>query len=107
MLRKLTRQSVHFNRSICSQYDQIVIRITTSAKTTDELVDLENYIQFLKGLRFMVLEPSVIELDKFIRLFNKNVLDISFKWNPIGVERYLPTDSATVIDAGVADGDNQ
>lgn len=49
MLMKLTRQSVQFNRAICAQYDQIVIRITTSAKTTDELVDLENYIEQLRS----------------------------------------------------------
>jgi len=49
MLVKLTQQSVHFNRSICAQYDQIVIKITTSAKTTDELVELEKYIEHLRS----------------------------------------------------------
>ena len=49
MTSKLTRMSFDFNRSICHQYDYIVNRITYSAKTTDELVDLEKYIDNLRS----------------------------------------------------------
>ena len=49
MTSKLARRSFDFNRSICHQYDYIVNRITSSAKTTDELVDLEKYIDNLRS----------------------------------------------------------
>lgn len=49
MTSKLTRKSFDFNRSICHQYDYIVNRITSSSKTTDELVDLEKYIDNLRS----------------------------------------------------------
>lgn len=49
MTSKLVRRSFDFNRSICHQYDHIVSRITSTAKTTDELVDLEKYIDNLRS----------------------------------------------------------
>ena len=49
MTSKLTRKSFDFNRSICHQYDYIVNRITSSSKTTDDLVDLEKYIDNLRS----------------------------------------------------------
>ena len=49
MTSKLIKKSFEFNRSICQQYDYIVNRITSSAKTTDELVDLEKYIDNLRS----------------------------------------------------------
>ncbi|RMX56942.1 hypothetical protein pdam_00011068, partial [Pocillopora damicornis] len=49
MTSKLVRKSFDFNRSICHQYDYIVNRITSSSKTTDELVDLEKYIDNLRS----------------------------------------------------------
>ena len=69
MLTRLTKRSYQFNRSICHQYDQIVNRITSPTKTTEELVELEDYIdnlrtgpllklkvrQGLEGLRILLL----------------------------------------------------
>ena len=49
MTSKLIKKSFEFNRSICQQYDYIVNRITSSAKTTEELVDLEKYIDNLRS----------------------------------------------------------
>ncbi|CAH3192981.1 unnamed protein product, partial [Porites evermanni] len=49
MTSRLIKKSFEFNRSICQQYDYIVNRITSSAKTTEELVDLEKYIDNLRS----------------------------------------------------------
>lgn len=63
MTSKLTRKSFDFNRSICHQYDYIVNRITSSSKTTDELVDLEKYIDNLRS------GPLVhLKVDKFVNV---------------------------------------
>ena len=59
MLRKLTKKSYQFNRSICHQYDVIVNCITTSSKTTDELVELEKYIDNLRTGPLLHLKVNV------------------------------------------------
>ena len=52
--------------------------------------DIQNYIIFLKGMRFMVLQPSLVEIDKFMKLFDTE-LDISFTWNPVASEQWIET----------------
>lgn len=60
--------------------------------------DIQNYVIFLKGMRFMVLQPSLIELDKFMRAIDKD-LDIKFTWNPVASEQYIET-TAVEVDSG-------
>lgn len=50
--------------------------------------DIQNYIIFLKGMRFMVLQPSLVEMDKFMKLFDES-LDISFTWNAVASEQWI------------------
>ena len=59
MMSKLTRKSFDFNRSTCHQYDYIVNRITSSSKNTDELVDLEKYIDNLRSGPLIHLKVEV------------------------------------------------
>ncbi|XP_068702145.1 dynein axonemal heavy chain 3-like [Montipora foliosa] len=61
MTSKLVRRSFDFNRSICHQYDYIVNRITSSAKNTDELVDLEKYIDNLRSGPLIHLKTELEE----------------------------------------------
>ena len=66
MTSKLTRKSFDFNRSICHQYDYIVNRITSSSKNTDELVDLEKYIDNLRSGPLIHLKVEVNLLLLFV-----------------------------------------
>ena len=50
--------------------------------------DIQNYIIFLKGMRFMVLQPSLVEMDKFMKLFDES-LDIRFTWNAVASEQWI------------------
>lgn len=66
MTSKLTRKSFDFNRSICHQYDYIVNRITSSSKTTDELVDLEKYTDNLRSGPLVHLKVEVNSALSFV-----------------------------------------
>ena len=78
MLTRLTRKSFQFNRSICHQYDEIVNRITSPAKTTEELVDLENYIDNLRTGPLLQLKASALRLLGFWITFEM-ILSIPMK----------------------------
>ena len=48
IINQITENSFHFNKRICSQYDEIVNKINGVAHDTDELVALSNYIDNLR-----------------------------------------------------------
>lgn len=48
IIDQITENSFHFNKRICSQYDEIVNKINGVAHDTDELVALSNYIDNLR-----------------------------------------------------------
>ena len=56
MISKLVQQSYQFNRSICHQFDDIVSKITSHNKSTEELVTMENFIDNLRGGPLMSLQ---------------------------------------------------
>lgn len=76
MTSKLVRKSFDFNRSICHQYDYIVNRITSSSKTTDELVDLEKYIDNLRSGPLVHLKVVLVNLHHCVTPANFS----SLKW---------------------------
>lgn len=60
--------------------------------------DLQNYVIFLEGMRFMVLQPSLVELDKFMREIDAS-LNISYEWNPVVSEQYIVNEqNAEVVE---------
>ena len=77
MTSKLTRKSFDFNRSICHQYDYIVNRITSSSKNTDELVDLEKYIDNLRSGPLVHLKVEVDSVILFVAVKLQRVLYIT------------------------------
>ena len=77
MTSKLTRKSFDFNRSICHQYDYIVNRITSSSKNTDELVDLEKYIDNLRSGPLVHLKVEVYSVLLFVAVKLQRVLYIT------------------------------
>ncbi|ESO88893.1 hypothetical protein LOTGIDRAFT_125424 [Lottia gigantea] len=48
MVSNIMTTSVEFNRAICDQYKQIVKNNAKHAETTEELVELQNYVENLK-----------------------------------------------------------
>ena len=64
MTSKLRKKSFDFNRSVCHQYDYIVNRITSFAKTTDELVDLEKYIDNLRSGPLLQLKVNMMNIHR-------------------------------------------
>ena len=68
MLSKLTKESLQFNRSICQQYDIIVNRITSPSTSTNDLVELERFIDNLRSGPLVTLKV----LTYYSKLFNDN-----------------------------------
>ncbi|XP_048589777.1 dynein axonemal heavy chain 3-like isoform X2 [Nematostella vectensis] len=66
IVTKLTKQSLAFNRSICTKYDHIVVRVTTHAKTTDELVDLEKYLENIRSGPLLLLKTELDEAAELV-----------------------------------------
>ena len=50
--------SQKFNRSICTQYDTIVKKITSQSETTDQLVRQQDYVERLRVGELLELNVS-------------------------------------------------
>ena len=48
MINNIMDTSQKFNRSICTQYDHIVKKITSQSETTDQLVRQQDYVERLR-----------------------------------------------------------
>jgi hypothetical protein len=73
---------------------------TIGSLANSSQVEIQNYILTLHGLRFMVLEPSIKALDKFVGMF-AGIDNLDFVWNPLAIEGFLETQPAE----SPADGD--
>lgn len=61
MIDNIVVTSRKFNRGICTQYDQIVFKITRQSENTAELVTLQDYVENLwckELLQLKVREPG-------------------------------------------------
>ena len=58
MITNITTISSKFNRSICTQYDSIVNRITAHAECTTDLVQLQDYVDRLRVEELLQLRVS-------------------------------------------------
>lgn len=48
MVTNICNMSRDFNKGICRQYDTIVKRVAQQAENTEELVQMQNYVENLK-----------------------------------------------------------
>ena len=48
MVTNICNMSRGFNKGICKQYDTIVKRVAQQAENTEELVQMQNYVENLK-----------------------------------------------------------
>lgn len=48
MVTNICNMSRDFNKGICKQYDTIVKRVAQQAENTEELVQMQNYVENLK-----------------------------------------------------------
>ena len=60
MVQKVLDTSDVFNRGICCQYDAIVTKCSYQAEDTKELVDLTDYVEYLKVGELLELKVSQI-----------------------------------------------
>ncbi|KAL5013226.1 hypothetical protein ScPMuIL_007496 [Solemya velum] len=58
MVTSIMETSRKFNRSICTQYDGIVRKISQQASTTDELVSLQEYVEELSCRELLELKDK-------------------------------------------------
>ena len=58
LITNVMNLSRKFNRGMCSQYDGIVRKITTQADTTEQLVNLQSYVDRLTTGELLELRVS-------------------------------------------------
>ncbi|XP_064633532.1 dynein axonemal heavy chain 3-like isoform X2 [Lineus longissimus] len=59
MIMNIVNNSRKFNRSICTQYDTIVKHITSQAESTNDLVQLQNYVDNLQVGELLKLKEKL------------------------------------------------
>ncbi len=61
ILNQVVENSFNFNKKICTQYEDIVTKINSAAQSTDELVELTNFIENLRFGPLMSIKVGGID----------------------------------------------
>ena len=78
MVNNIVNHSRKFNRAICTQYDNIVRRITAQSKRTEELVKQIDYVENLRVGELLELRvPTVSKENDNDFFLNKNNISLS------------------------------
>jgi dynein heavy chain len=64
MVTNIANRSRNFNKGICKQYDTMVKKVAQQAENTEELVQMQNYVENLKVGELLQLKVGTLNTEE-------------------------------------------